>query len=174
MICELCKTYYRNIIIQSKSANFIQFIKSEPEWAITFIVNSIPLIYDLYFITHKSEFDFKRFISPRPTINFKPITIQLNSAQISFFFRSNKLNIGLKFIPITFPFEVLNMIFFIKDLCSRFKEFQRLNRSFDIDFIWCFVLIEILFLPFFVIKTISNLFVEVLKTSFFFKFNKSN
>ena len=27
LICELCQTHYRNIIIKSKSANFFQFIR---------------------------------------------------------------------------------------------------------------------------------------------------
>lgn len=141
LICELCHSNYRNLIIRSKSVSFLDFIKKEPEWLVSFIINSVPIIYDLYFIMNHSELNFNR-VAQSPIVNLNrelnsigtPITIQLNSVNVSLFLTFNRMSIDLKTIPITFPIEILNMIFYLRDLYFRFKQFKLTNLYFDIDF----------------------------------------
>ena len=134
LICELCRSYYRNIIVQSKPANFLEFVQSEPEWAISLAINLIPLIYDIYFIMSNSQFNLIRR-TPGEHEKLCPITIKLNSVHMSFYLSLDKLSVGLKSIPITLPIELLNLYFFVRDMCSRFREFKQMNRSIDVDFI---------------------------------------
>ena len=136
LICELCRSHYRNIVVRSKPANFLEFIQTEPEWVISLAINSIPLLYDLYFIASHSELDLvKRTPGGNPK-KLSPITIKLNSVHMSIYLSLDKLNLSLKRIPITLPIEILNLCFFVRDMCARFREFKRLNRKIDVDFIW--------------------------------------
>ena len=133
LVCELCKSYYRNIVVQSKPANFLAFIRAEPEWAISLAINLTPLIYDLYFITSHSEFNLARRTPDHQKLS--PITIKLNSVHMSFCLSLDQLNVRLVNVPITLPIELLNLYFFARDMFARFREFKRLNRSIDVDFI---------------------------------------
>ena len=132
--CELCRSYYRNIIVRSKPASFFAFIRAEPEWAISFAINSIPLIYDVHSIMSQSKFSFGKPPDGGPR-EPSPVTIKLNTVNMSLYFSLDKFNFGLKAIPITLPIELLNLYFFVRDMCCRFREFKRLNRSIDVDFI---------------------------------------
>ena len=135
LTCELCRSYYRDIIVRSKPAGLLAFIRAEPEWAISFAINSIPLIYDVYSIVNQNRFSFCKSRPEGGLEESSPVTIKLNTVNMSLYFSLDKLNFGLKSIPITLPIELLNLYFFVRDMCCRFREFKRLNRSIDVDFI---------------------------------------
>lgn len=139
LICELCHTRYRNLMIRSKQPNFLDFLRKEPEWLISFMINSLPLIYDIYYIRNYSEFNFNSIISSSTDLNdiFNPIQppiIQLNSINLSFFISFKKYKLNVKTIPITFPIEIINMLFYLRDLYIRFQTFKRTHRNFVIYF----------------------------------------